>query len=487
MGKVILVGAGPGDIGLLTIKGKEYVEKADCIVYDRLLSPELLAMAKPGCECIYVGKENHKHVMKQDDINELLYRKAEECALTVRLKGGDPYVFGRGGEEAIYLLERGIEVDEVPGVSSSVAALASAGIPITHRGMAKGFHVITAHSRKDEPTNIDYTLFGDSEETGVFLMGLSHVEEVAKGLMDAGRDKDTPVAVVSHGTTAQQRTVRGTLADIADKVEKAGVTSPAIIVVGTVVSLSEQLNFHEKAPLFGKRYLVPYVGDHALAKQLSEKGAEVTAVPVGQIEQLRWNASSEEVRAILEGTDWLVFTSKHGVHAFVHSLTEKYLDIRSAAGAKFAVVGTKTREALFSYGIRADYVAKGQSGESLARELHDTILREDSKSIRCVYISAEQPAFDMGEVLSSVCDYRQIALYKNRELSFTIRVENYDGIFFTSASAVRRVCPQLSDLSVPVYSIGPSCTKALQQYGATHIVQSETPSYEAMIELAEKA
>lgn len=485
MGKVVLVGAGPGDIGLLTIKGKEYIEKADCIVYDRLLSPELLAMAKPGCECVYVGKENHKHVMRQEDINELLCCKAREYTLIVRLKGGDPYVFGRGGEEALYLLERGIEVDEVPGVSSSVAALASAGIPITHRGLAKGFHVVTAHSCKDEPANIDYTLFRDSEETGVFLMGLAHVKEVADGLMNAGRDKDTPVAVVSHGTTAQQRTVRGTLADIADKVEKAEITSPAIIVAGQVASLSEQLNFHERAPLFGKRYLVPYVGDITLARQLSEKGAEVTAVPVGQIERLSWNASSEEIRATLEGTDWLVFTSKHGVHAFVHSLTEQNLDLRAVAGAKFAVVGKKTKEALFSYGILADYTAKGQSGESLAQELHELFLTNDSK-IRCLSISAEHPAFDMEKVLSDVCEYRRIALYKNRKLSFSIQTDHYDGIFFTSASAVHRICSQFSNLSITAYSIGPSCTKALQQYGVVPIVQSETPSYEAMLELAEQ-
>lgn len=173
MGKVILVGAGAGDTGLLTIKGKKYIEEADCIIYDRLASPELLGMAKHGCECIYVGKENHKHIMKQDAINELLYKKSREYSLVVRLKGGDPYVFGRGGEEALYLRKKKIDIEVVPGVSSVVAALADAGIPITHRGIAKGFQVITAHSKKDEEAQIDYTLLTDESMTCVFRMDLA--------------------------------------------------------------------------------------------------------------------------------------------------------------------------------------------------------------------------------------------------------------------------------------------------------------------------
>ena len=189
MGKVILVGAGAGDTGLLTIKGKKYIEEADCIIYDRLASPELLGMAKHGCECIYVGKENHKHIMKQDAINELLYKKSREYSLVVRLKGGDPYVFGRGGEEALYLRKRKIDIEVVPGVSSVVAALADAGIPITHRGISKGFQVITAHSKKDEEAQIDYTLLTDESMTCVFLMGLAHVEHIAEELIRAGYGK----------------------------------------------------------------------------------------------------------------------------------------------------------------------------------------------------------------------------------------------------------------------------------------------------------
>lgn len=245
-GKVVLVGAGPGDTGLLTLKGEKYIKQADCLVYDRLSSPEFLSMAKAGCELIYVGKENHKHVMKQDAINELLYEKSKYHELVVRLKGGDPYVFGRGGEEALYLADRNVEVEVVPGVSSSVAALAAAGIPITHRGIAKGFQVITAHSRKDEEADIDYSLLTDETITCVFLMGLAHVKSIAAGLMKAGRRADTPAAVISNGTLAAQRKCIGKLADIGEKIEEAKLTSPAIIVVGDVVSLNDRLDFFEK-------------------------------------------------------------------------------------------------------------------------------------------------------------------------------------------------------------------------------------------------
>ena len=194
--KVVLVGAGPGEWGLLTLKGAEYLKQADCVIYDRLLNKKFLEMTPEGCEKIFVGKENHNHTMKQDKINELLYEKSKEYNLVVRLKGGDSYVFGRGGEEALYLLERDVNVEIVSGVTSPIAALSAAGIPITHRGLAKGFQVITAHSRKDEPADIDYSQLLDDTVTLVFLMGLSHVAEIAKGLINAGRSLDTPAAVI---------------------------------------------------------------------------------------------------------------------------------------------------------------------------------------------------------------------------------------------------------------------------------------------------
>ena len=359
MRKVILVGAGAGDTGLLTLKGKKYIEEADCIVYDRLASPELLELAKSECEFIYVGKENHKHVMKQDAINELLFEKAKKYSLVVRLKGGDPYVFGRGGEEALYLREREIDVEVVPGVSSVIAALADAGIPITHRGIAKGFQVFTAHSKNDEEADIDYSLLTDESLTCVFLMGLAHVSQIAAELLKAGRRVDTPVAVISNGTLAVQRKCVGTLENIGEKVEQAKLVSPAIIVVGEVVSLNDRLDFFEHRSLFGKKLAVPYIEgmektaySSKLITDLRQLGANVDAIKVGKILSNQIVDFAEEVRK----ADWILFTSRNGVKAFFYNMESSDTDIRCLAGIHFGVVGKATEQELKNYQIKADLV-----------------------------------------------------------------------------------------------------------------------------------
>ena len=234
-GEVVLVGAGPGDPGLITVKGLTAIREADCIVYDRLVSPELLKEAKPGCELVYVGKETHNHTLPQDEINALLAERAERGLRVVRLQGGDPFVFGRGGEELNDLRSRGIGCSVIPGVTSAIAGPAAAGIPVTHRGVARSFHVFTAHDRNDALADIDFEALVRTGGTSVFLMGLSLVGEIAGRLASAGAAASTPVAVISQATLSGQREVRGTLADIAARVAEAGLASPAVIVVGDVV------------------------------------------------------------------------------------------------------------------------------------------------------------------------------------------------------------------------------------------------------------
>lgn len=232
---VVLVGAGPGDPELMTLKGLKAIRAADCIVYDRLVSPELLGEAKPGCELVYVGKETHNHTLPQEEINALLAERAGRGLQVVRLKGGDPFVFGRGGEELNFLRARGIPCAVVPGVTSAVAGPAAAGIPVTHRGVASGFHVFTAHDRNDALADINFAALVKAGGTCVFLMGLSLVGEIAARFASAGAAPVTPVAVISRATLPEQREVRGTLADIAARVGEAGLVSPAVIVVGGVV------------------------------------------------------------------------------------------------------------------------------------------------------------------------------------------------------------------------------------------------------------
>lgn len=523
-GKVVLVGAGPGDTGLLTLKGEKYIKQADCLVYDRLSSPELLSMAKAGCELIYVGKENHKHVMKQDAINELLYEKSKCHELVVRLKGGDPYVFGRGGEEALYLVERNVEVEVVPGVSSSVAALADAGIPITHRGIAKGFQVITAHSRKDEEADIDYSLLTDETITCVFLMGLAHVKSIAAGLIKAGRRADTPAAVISNGTLAVQRKCIGTLADIGEKIEEAKLTSPAIIVVGDVVSLNDRLDFFEKRPLFGRKITVPYIEPmpenmeaeasytalknsnvntriNELITRLQQLGADVTPIKTGIIKPVIIPGFADKVRS----ADWILFTSKNGVRSFFYNLHLAGADIRLIANAKFAVVGKATAQELAKHHIKADLIPGVQTGKGLAGELRsymcdnddddddekrdgisDIIYGKADKKIRVCIFSAKEASPDLESGLKDFCELEKIDAYVNERADESIpeNMENRIGeAVFTSASNVDRFFDMLPENTYveTAYSIGEKTTAALKQYNVRKIVQSDDSSYEALI------
>ncbi len=244
MGKVYLTGAGPGDVELLTLKAARVIKEADIIIYDRLANPQILKMAKTGCECIYVGKEDGKHILPQDQINEVIYKSALRANVVVRLKGGDPFVFGRGGEEGAYLRERGIEFEVIPGITSSIAVPAYAGIPVTHRGVSVSFRVVTGHEAPNkEASQIPWENF-KTDDTIVFLMGLHNLGQIAAKLIEIGKPRDFPVAVISKGTTPEQRTVVGTLENIAQKAKD--LPTPALIVVGKVVELRDKLNWFEK-------------------------------------------------------------------------------------------------------------------------------------------------------------------------------------------------------------------------------------------------
>lgn len=498
-GKVVLVGAGPGDTGLLTLKGEKYIKQADCLVYDRLSSPEFLSMAKAGCELIYVGKENHKHVMKQNAINELLYEKSKYHELVVRLKGGDPYVFGRGGEEALYLVDRNVEVEVVPGVSSSVAALAAAGIPITHRGIAKGFQVITAHSRRDEEADIDYSLLTDETITCVFLMGLAHVKSIATGLMKAGRRADTPAAVISNGTLAAQRKCIGTLADIGEKIEEAKLTSPAIIVVGDVVSLNDRLDFFEKRPLFGRKITVPYIKTNELIAKLQQLGADVTPVKTGIINPIIIPEFADKVRS----ADWIVFTSKNGVRSFFYNLDLAGADIRLIANARFAVVGKATEKELAKHHINADIIPAEQTGKGLADAMklcmpyvygesdEDTFDLSNGnisdKMCKVCIFSAKEASPDLEAGLKEICELEKIDAYVNEQAYESIPESIGNMVseaVFTSASNVERFFHMLPENAYveTAYSIGEKTTAVLEQHNVREIVQADDSSYEALVD-----
>ena len=531
-------------MGLLTLKAYKYIREADCLVYDRLMSPKLLELARTDCELIYVGKENHKHVVNQDGINEILFQKSKQHELVLRLKGGDPYVFGRGGEEAHYLTERGVSVELVPGVSSSIAALADAGIPITHRGVAKGFQVITAHSRKDEEADIDYSLLTDETITCVFLMGLQHVESIAAGLVRAGRREDTPIAVISNGTLPTQNKCVGTLKDIGEKMKEAHLKSPAIIVAGDVVNMSDELDFFEKRPLFGRKFIVPYIEDmggaepqncdvslmpvrfeagalpqdmirygiqgygNRMVPSLEELGADVLGVKVGRIQPVIVSDFEEQICS----ADWLIFTSKNGVKSFFYNMKCADVDVRKLAGCKFAVVGRHTAEELMKHNICPDFIPEIATGEGLAKEFVESILQLDNESdienvadkasvvnknfgndthIKVCMFAAKEASTDVESILGNHCDFHKITAYENIALPISSDVfkpiMESDGreieAVFTSASNVRRLYGALPEQLIisKAYSIGEKTTGALKEQKAGQIIEAEECSYEAIL------
>lgn len=477
-GTVYLVGAGPGDPGLLTVKGREILGRADCVIYDRLVAPELLSYVPADCERIYVGKENHFHTMRQEEIEALLVEKAGMYETVVRLKGGDPYVFGRGGEEVLALRKAGIAYEVVPGVTSAVAALAYAGIPVTHRGVAGSFRVLTAHDRRDELADLDFDAMAHSRDTLVFLMGLGKLEEIVAGLMTAGMPGERPVAVVSHGTLPEQRVCQGILSDIVERVREEELSSPAVIVVGEVVSLRERL----AAP----RCLVPRIGTERteLAELLCQKGALVDEIQVGEIIYRPLALTREALKQVT----WLLFTSRHGVEGFCRALSQAGFDTRMLADCQIAAVGPKTAEVLRKHGLCADYVPACAKADELAQGIKRLLKPSDV----VWYVRGEKVSGELGEELSAVCQLEDVVVYANREVSASLPrpLACYDKIFFTSGSSARRLLqriegewPEKWQREPVVCSMGPACTRVLQELGVSRICESGEASYEALAEL----
>ncbi|MFC1925347.1 uroporphyrinogen-III C-methyltransferase [Chloroflexota bacterium] len=358
-GKVYLVGAGPGDSGLITVKGLDCLKRADVIIYDHLIDDGLLNSANLEAEKIYVGKTAGCHAMKQDDINALLVEKAREGKKVVRLKGGDPFVLGRGGEEAEALSQNRIYFEVVPGVTSAVAAPAYAGIPVTHRGLASSFAVITGHEdpAKGE-SSIDWEKLATGVDTLVFLMGLGNLSPIVEELIHHGRSPATPVALIREGCRPIQETVTGTLADIVAKAAEREIKPPVVIVVGEVAGLREKLRWFDNRPIFGKSILVTRARHQAsaLSSLLLEKGAQPVEMPVIQINPVP--DTDELDKAILNlGTyHWIVFTSVNGVEAFFNRLHALKLDTRWLKGSKIGTMGPATAAALRENGLYPEYV-----------------------------------------------------------------------------------------------------------------------------------
>ena len=465
-GNVSLVGAGPGDPGLITVAGLERLCEADVIVYDRLVSPQLLEHARPDAELIFMGKlagaqtggRRAEPAHDQDAINRLLIEKAQQGKRVVRLKGGDPFVFGRGGEEAVALRAAAVPFEVVPGVTSATAVPAYAGIPVTHRGVASSFAVITGHEDPaKEESALRWDTLATAVDTLVLLMGTKTLPDIVDRLIEHGRPAETAVAVIRWGTTPDQRTVVGTLADIVRRVEEAGLTPPTIAVVGEVVRLREALSWFEERPLFGKRVLITRTRRQAsaLARLLALEGAIPVELPAIEIEPTFDEAAAEATLGGLRAGvyQWAVFTSANAVELFFGLMRERGLDARAFAAAKAAAIGPATAEALAERGIIADAVPEEYIAEGVVEALRPQLRPGD----RVLLPRAEGARPELVEGLRGLgAQVEEIVLYRAAipreapaEALSLLREGAIDIVTFTSSSTVRNLAALLDgDLRV---------------------------------------
>ncbi|MDO5545719.1 MAG: uroporphyrinogen-III C-methyltransferase [Eubacteriales bacterium] len=370
-GNVILVGAGPGDPGLLTRKGLEALKQAEVVVFDRLVGPEILSLIPEKAEKIDVGKQASRHPVPQYRINQILLEKAQEGKRVVRLKGGDPFLFGRGGEELELLKEHGIPFQEVPGVTSALSVPAYAGIPVTHRDYCSSVHIITGHARAGAELQIDFDALRRTRGTLVFLMGVTALPLICKGLLDAGMEGDMPAAVIERGTLPRQRKVVSTLERLPQAAEEAEIVSPAIIVVGKVCALSSSFDWFDSLPLKGREIIVtrPAERNGSLCGKLSALGASVTAYPCIRTVEREDDPELDEAVEKLSDYCWLAFTSPAGPEIFFRHLRKQHKDARALSNLKIAAIGPKTAAELEKFGIFVDLIPETYDSDHLAQAM----------------------------------------------------------------------------------------------------------------------
>lgn len=491
MGHVTLVGAGPGDPGLLTVKGRQAIAAADVIVYDRLVGPEILALMPNHAEQIDVGKRSCHHPVPQPRINEILLEKAREGKNVVRLKGGDCFLFGRGGEELELLAENGIDFDVIPGVTSALAVPAYAGIPVTHRDFTSSVHIITGHAKKNGELHIDFDALVRHGGTLVFLMSVTSTPNILDGLMQAGMSPDMPAAMVERGTLPRQRKLVATVGTLAQRMREANLSSPAILIVGAVCALSDRFDWYDTLPLHGVTVAVTRPRQRAgtLTDRLRALGADVISYPCIETQDIWPNMPVVEALASLEQYSWLVLTSPAGVDTLARLLDAAEMDARSLAHLKLAVIGAGTAKKLQERGLRADYIPDVYDSVHLAEGL----IRLVRDGERVLLLRAEIGTPELPALLSEACvSFDDVAIYRtvyrnerSEELAKLLARGEVDYVTFTSASTVHGFVGSLpADTDLTKFTalcIGPSTQKAAQQAGMKTITAANA-TIDAMIE-----
>ncbi|WP_105615042.1 uroporphyrinogen-III C-methyltransferase [Vallitalea okinawensis] len=479
MGKVYLVGAGCGQYQLITVRGKSLLEKADCVIYDRLIDPMLLNYCKEKTELIYLGKGNTEGGTLQERINKTLVDKAKEHAVVVRLKGGDSFVFGRGGEEIGALIDEGIPFEMVPGISSSLAAPEYAGIPVTHRGISRSFHVFTAHFSKPSMM-LDFEAIAPLEGTLIFLMGVGNLDKIVNGLIKAGKDKQTPIALVEKGGRTKQRTITGTLDTIINIAKVEEVEPPAVIVIGEVVDLRNDFGWFSKLPLYGKKVLVTRAKgqEQSLIQGVYDFGGEGIHLPLLDI-----TYSLPEIQ--LNQYKYILFNSPNGVHSFFHQIT----DVRILGDKKIGAVGIKTKEALLKYRITPDIMPEVYVSDVLIKE---TIKASNSNEEILVITSDQSPLHKVnfqeayGKTVHVITSHTTSAIEYTRDEMIEI-LKDMDIVTFLSGSSVESFHNCLkgdySGLEHLHYaSIGPKTSQRIVAHGLKVAIEAKEYTVEGLLE-----
>ena len=502
---VYLIGAGPGDPGLISVKGVRCIEKADVVVYDYLSNPRLLVHCRPGAEKIYVGKKGAKHTLEQEDINQLLIDKAAAGNVVARLKGGDPFVFGRGGEEALALKEAGIRFEIVPGITAAVAAPAYAGIPVTHRDLTSTFALITGHEDPaKEESAIDWAKIATGVGTIAFYMGVKNLPRIVQKLVEHGRSPDTPVALIRWGTMPGQQTVVGTLEGIVQKVKDASLKAPAITLVGEVVKLRDELNWFETRPLFGRKIVVTRSRAQAsdFVEQIESLGAEAVEMPTIRIADPEDFGPLDEAIDQIGAFDWIVLTSVNAVGRFVDRLFERGGDIRDLKGIKICAIGAATAEEVRKCRVRVDLIPPKYVAESIVEALQKDGEIEGQRFLLPRADIARSLLPDeirrLGGEAVEVDVYRTV-LEEEADADIIGRLVDgdIDLVTFTSSSTVRNFAKILGDdrlakvkEAAHFASIGPITTQTAEELGIpihTEATQHDIPGLvEAIMEHFQK-
>lgn len=489
-GFVALVGAGPGDVGLLTLRGKELLEAAEVVVYDRLVSEEIRKLIPAKAKQIDVGKESSNHLVKQDRINEILLEEAMLGNQVVRLKGGDPFLFGRGGEELELLYQNKISFEVVPGITSAISVPSFAGIPVTHRDFCSSVHIITGHQKENEPLHINFDMLSKSGGTLVFLMGVAALQQIADGLVAAGMEKTMPAAIVQNGTRPNQRKLIATLETIYERAMMEQIKSPAIIIVGKVCELSEEYDWFSKRPLFGTNIIVtrPVDAEGTLTKKLKLLGAEVFDFPCIRIDTIEQKDNLKETIHKISQFEWLAFTSKNGVNIFFDQLKLQRLDARILGTNKIAAIGNQTAKELEKYGIFADYVPDIFDGIHLAEGLCDRVSNHE----KILILRARTGNEDLVRILGdNHKDYLDLAVYdtvvvedSRDEITNLLQSPKKTYVTFTSASTVEgfmRSAEGIDSKNIVGICIGEQTAKVAEKYRIKYYV-SESATIDSMVD-----